>query len=50
MIMAGPADFKTDHPGMFDQRLQAKIISYGGENNLNQAIELIVCFQNEMIP
>jgi peptide chain release factor subunit 1 len=47
IVIAGPADFKTElrQSDMFDQRLQAKVIklvdvSYGGENGLNQAIDL----------
>ncbi|TPX50769.1 hypothetical protein SeMB42_g02116 [Synchytrium endobioticum] len=47
LVLAGSADFKTElsQSDMFDQRLQSKIIkvvdvSYGGENGLNQAIEL----------
>ncbi|GAU92111.1 hypothetical protein RvY_04236 [Ramazzottius varieornatus] len=47
LVLAGSADFKTElgQSDMFDQRLVAKIvktvdISYGGENGLNQAIEL----------
>merc|ERR1712149_117891 len=47
LILAGSADFKTElsQSDMFDPRLQAVIIkivdvSYGGENGLNQAIEL----------
>ena len=47
LVLAGSADFKTNlsQSGMFDQRLQAKVIkivdvSYGGENGFNQAIEL----------
>ncbi|KFH08047.1 putative eukaryotic peptide chain release factor [Toxoplasma gondii MAS] len=47
LILAGSADFKNDlaTSGMFDQRLQAKVIkivdvSYGGDNGFNQAIEL----------
>ncbi|XP_076919944.1 eukaryotic peptide chain release factor subunit 1-2-like [Bidens hawaiensis] len=45
LILAGSADFKTElsHSKMFDQRLQAKIlsivdVSYGGEDGFNQAI------------
>jgi len=47
LVLAGLADFKTDLQGsdLFDQRLKPKVIkvvdvSYGGENGLNQAIEL----------
>ena len=47
LILAGSADFKTElsQSDMFDPRLQGKIIklvvvSYGGENGFNQAIEL----------
>ncbi len=47
LILAGSADFKTElgQSDMFDLRLQQKIlkvvdVSYGGENGLNQAIEL----------
>lgn len=47
IVIAGPADFKTElrQSDMFDQRLQAKVIklvdvSYGGENGLNQAIDM----------
>ncbi|PVV03914.1 hypothetical protein BB560_001589 [Smittium megazygosporum] len=47
LILAGSADFKTDlsRSDMLDQRLATKIIklvdvSYGGENGLNQAIDL----------
>eukprot|EP01094_Clydonella_sp_ATCC50884_P026495 TRINITY_DN727_c0_g1_i1.p1 TRINITY_DN727_c0_g1~~TRINITY_DN727_c0_g1_i1.p1 ORF type:complete len:460 (+),score=212.03 TRINITY_DN727_c0_g1_i1:98-1381(+) len=47
LVLAGLADFKTDlqSSDMFDQRLKPKVIkvvdvSYGGENGLNQAIEL----------
>ena len=47
LILAGSADFKHElnTSQMFDPRLQTKVIkmvdvSYGGENGLNQAIEL----------
>merc|ERR1711934_1020289 len=47
LILAGLADFKNDllSSDLFDQRLKPKVIkvvdvSYGGENGLNQAIEL----------
>jgi len=47
LILAGSADFKNDmeKSNMFDPRLLAKVtkvvdVSYGGENGLNQAIEL----------
>lgn len=47
LILAGSADFKNDmeKSQMFDPRLLAKVtkvvdVSYGGENGLNQAIEL----------
>ncbi|OLY79777.1 Eukaryotic peptide chain release factor subunit 1 [Smittium mucronatum] len=47
LILAGSADFKSDlsKSDMLDQRLAASIIkivdvSYGGENGLNQAIDL----------
>ncbi|KAL6209910.1 hypothetical protein ACLB2K_020849 [Fragaria x ananassa] len=47
LILGGSADFKTElsQSDMFDPRLQAKIlnvvdVSYGGENDFNQAIEL----------
>lgn len=47
IIFAGLADFKTELAGtdMLDQRVAAKVIkivdvSYGGDNGLNQAIEL----------
>ena len=47
IILAGSADFKNDlnQSDLFDPRLQTKVIkvvdvSYGGENGLNQAIEL----------
>jgi len=47
LVLAGSADFKNDLNGsqMFDPRLAAKVVkivdvSYGGENGLNQAIEL----------
>ncbi|PVU84645.1 hypothetical protein BB559_005184 [Furculomyces boomerangus] len=47
LILAGSADFKTDlsKSDMFDQRLATKVmklvdVSYGGENGLNQAIDL----------
>ncbi|EJD48830.1 peptide chain release factor eRF/aRF subunit 1 [Auricularia subglabra TFB-10046 SS5] len=47
LVLAGSADFKTElsHSDMFDPRLAAKVIrvvdvSYGGENGLNQAIDL----------
>lgn len=47
IVIAGPADFKTElrQSDMFDPRLQAKVIklvdvSYGGENGLNQAIDM----------
>lgn len=47
LILAGSADFKTDlqKSDMFDQRLRPIVIrtvdvAYGGENGLNQAIQL----------
>lgn len=47
LVLAGSADFKHElnTSQMFDPRLQTKVIkmvdvSYGGENGLNQAIEL----------
>lgn len=47
IVIAGPADFKSElkQSDMFDARMQAKVIklvdvSYGGENGLNQAIDL----------
>ncbi|KAJ3353611.1 Polypeptide release factor (eRF1) in translation termination [Allomyces javanicus] len=47
LVLAGSADFKSElaQSDMFDQRLQAKIVSivdvsYGGDNGFNQAIEL----------
>jgi peptide chain release factor subunit 1 len=47
LVLAGSADFKTvlSQSDMFDQRLQAKIItivdvSYGGEQGFNEAIQL----------
>ena len=47
IVIAGPADFKSElkQSDMFDPRLQVKVIklvdvSYGGENGLNQAIDL----------
>jgi peptide chain release factor subunit 1 len=47
LILAGSADFKNDlnTSDMFDQRLKPKVlkivdVAYGGENGLNQAIEL----------
>eukprot|EP00184_Porphyridium_aerugineum_P007782 CAMPEP_0184707018 /NCGR_PEP_ID=MMETSP0313-20130426/37057_1 /TAXON_ID=2792 /ORGANISM="Porphyridium aerugineum, Strain SAG 1380-2" /LENGTH=436 /DNA_ID=CAMNT_0027168589 /DNA_START=54 /DNA_END=1364 /DNA_ORIENTATION=+ len=47
IVLAGSADFKNDlnQSDMFDPRLRAKIInvvdiSYGGENGLNQAIDI----------
>ncbi|KAI3686021.1 hypothetical protein L1987_79690 [Smallanthus sonchifolius] len=47
LILAGSADFKTElnQCDMFDPRLKAKIlnvvdVSYGGENDFNQAINL----------
>lgn len=54
LVLAGCADFKNDlaTSQMFDPRLQEKVIkivdvSYGGENGLNQAIELSQeCLQN----
>jgi len=45
--LAGSADFKNDlnKSDMFDKRIAEKVVkvvdvSYGGENGLNQAIEL----------
>ena len=54
LILAGSADFKHElnTSNMFDPRLNTKVIkmidvSYGGENGLNQAIELSQeCLQN----
>ncbi|OMH82752.1 Eukaryotic peptide chain release factor subunit 1 [Zancudomyces culisetae] len=47
LILAGSADFKTDlsKSDMFDPRLATRVmkivdVSYGGENGLNQAIDL----------
>jgi len=47
LILAGSADFKNDlmNSDMFDPRLQIKVckvldVCYGGENGLNQAIEM----------
>ncbi|EGR30954.1 hypothetical protein IMG5_120390 [Ichthyophthirius multifiliis] len=47
LVLAGSGDFKTElsQTQMFDPRLQCKIVKivdvgYGGENGLNQAIEL----------
>uniref|UniRef100_A0A2K6MW65 Eukaryotic peptide chain release factor subunit 1 n=1 Tax=Rhinopithecus bieti TaxID=61621 RepID=A0A2K6MW65_RHIBE len=45
LVLAGSADFELSQSGMFDQRLQQKVlklvvISYGGENGFNQATEL----------
>ena len=47
IVLAGSADFKNDlaQSDIFDQRLVAKVlktvdVSYGGENGVNQAIEL----------
>lgn len=47
LVLAGSADFKHElnTSNMFDPRLNSKVIkmvdvSYGGENGLNQAIEL----------
>jgi len=47
LVLAGSADFKTElsQSGVFDQRLQSVVIkivdvSYGGDNGLNQAINL----------